>query len=149
MPIVACRLVRLAAVGLLLMLLAGCSRSPDEDALRQTIAGMQSALEERSLSGVMSGVADDFGGSEGLDAERMKRLVQMQIIGNRQLGATIGPIDIELQGERATARFSVLLTGGRGGWLPDRGRAYRVESGWRIESGEWRVFYADWDDERD
>lgn len=109
---------------------------------------MQSALEERSLSGVMDAVADDFGGSQGLDAQGMRRLVQMQIIGNRRLGATTGPIEVEMQGERATARFSVLLTGGRGGFLPERGRAYRVESGWRVEDGEWKVFYAEWGDER-
>ncbi len=132
------------AVLLLSQVLLGCSRAPDEAALRQTIADMQAAAEERSPAGVVDHIAADFGGSDGLDRERLRRLLQAQMLANASVGATIGPISIERVGDRATARFSLVLTGGSGRFVPERGRAYRIESGWRIEDGEWKVYYADW-----
>ncbi len=129
------------------LLLAACGGAPDEEALRQGIAQMQEAVEQRSLAGVMDRVTDDFGGSHGLDREAMRRMLQGQILTNANIGATLGPISVELQGDRATARFSLVLTGGSGRFVPERGRAYQIVSGWRIESGEWKLFFAQWDGE--
>lgn len=129
------------------MLLASCVAPPDEEALRNNIAAMQAAVEERSLAGVMDHITDDFGGSQGLDRDALRRLLQAQIIANAKIGVTIGPITIERQGERATATFSLILTGGSGRFLPERGRAYQITSGWRIEDGEWKVYVAEWDNE--
>jgi ketosteroid isomerase-like protein len=136
------------AVLLLVCVLAtGCAGNPDEEALRASIAAMQEAVEQRSLSGVMERVTDDFGGSEGLDRATLQRILQGQIIANAKIGATIGPISIERQGDRASASFSLILTGGSGRFLPERGRAYRITSGWRVEDGEWKVYVAEWDGE--
>ncbi|MGQ0801829.1 MAG: nuclear transport factor 2 family protein, partial [Pseudomarimonas sp.] len=96
------------------MCLASCGSPPDEEALRTSISAMQTAAEQRSLAGVMDHVTDDFGGSQGLDNDGLRRLLQAQIIANAAIGSTIGPITIERQGERATATFSLVLTGGSG-----------------------------------
>ena len=133
--------------GLLIVLLAACGRPADEQALRDTISAMQAAAEERSISGVMDHVTEDFGGSHGLDQAGLRRLLQAQFLGNQQVGVTLGPIEVEMQGERAKVSFSVLLTGG-GRYIPERGRAHEVVSGWRVEDGEWRIFFAEWDGER-
>ena len=42
------------------------------------------------------------------------------------------------------ARFSVLATGGSGGFLPDSGQVYQVETGWRLVDGEWKLLNASW-----
>ena len=131
---------------LLSMWLAGCGSPPDEEALRSNIAAMQSAVEQRSLAGVMDYVTDDFGGSQGLDYDALRRVLQAQIIANAAIGATLGPISIERQGERATATFSLVLTGGSGRFLPERGRVYQMKTGWRIEDDVWKVYFAEWDE---
>ncbi len=135
------------AAATLALLLAACSRPADEQALRDTITAMQTAAEERSISGVMDHVTEDFGGSHGLDQTGLRRLLQAQYLGNQKVGVTLGPIDIEMQGERAKASFSVLVTGGSR-YIPERGRAHEVTSGWRVEDGQWRIFFAEWDGER-
>jgi ketosteroid isomerase-like protein len=134
------------AAGLLALCLAACGRPADEQALRDTIAGMQAAAETRSISGVMDHVTEDFGGSHGLDHAGLRRMLQAQFLGNQKVGVTLGPIEVEMQGERAQVSFSVLLTGGSR-YIPERGRAHEVVSGWRVEDGEWRIFFAEWEGE--
>lgn len=132
---------------MLALWLVGCGRPADEQALRDTIAAMQAAAEQRSISGVMDHVTEDFGGSHGLDHAGLRRLLQVQFLGNQRIGVTLGPIDVEMQGDRAKVTFSVLLTGSSR-YIPERGRAHEVVSGWRIVDGEWRIFFAEWDGER-
>jgi len=127
-----------------MLLGTACSKDADEQALRERIAAMQQAAEERSLSGVMDFVTEDFGGSEGLDHARLKRMLQAQILSNAAIGATLGPLSIERQGDRATVSFSMILTGGSGRFVPDSTRAYQVVSGWRVVDGEWQVYHAEW-----
>ena len=136
--------VRGLLISWLILLIVGCSHPPDEDALRQTIVDMQKAAEGRSLSGVIDHVSDDFGSGQGLDRDTLRRMLQGQILSNAKIGATLGPLTIVLQDARATVDFSMVLTGGSGRFIPEQGRAYKVSSGWRIEDGEWKVYFADW-----
>ncbi|UWX04587.1 hypothetical protein H1235_07725 [Pseudoxanthomonas sp. NC8] len=91
----------------------------------------------------MDGVAEDFGGNAGMDRAALQQLVRAQILVNADLGLTLGPAEVQLQGERATVRFSAVATGG-GRLLPDRAQAQEVTSGWRDENGQWRLYYAEW-----
>ena len=51
---------------------------------------------------------------------------------------------MEIVGDRATVRFSAVVTGGSGRFLPERAQAWEVTSGWRDEGGDWRLYYAQW-----
>ena len=53
-------------------------------------------------------------------------------------------LQVELQGDRATVRFSAVASGGSGRWVPDRVQAWEIVSGWREEDGQWRLYYAEW-----
>ena len=65
--------------------------------------------------------------------------------GTVDVGATLGPVEVELRGDAdAVARFNMLATGGSGGLLPERGQVYAVETGWRRVDGEWRLRSARW-----
>lgn len=127
-----------------LLVAAGCSSEPAEERLRARIDSMQKAVEERDARAFADGVAEDFAGNNGMDRDSLRNLLRVQLLRNAVLGATRGPTTIELQGDRATVRFQLVLTGGAAQRLPDRARAYSITSGWREESGEWRVFHADW-----
>ena len=123
---------------------AGCGRTPPEERLREQLSSMQQALEQRRAGDFMDGVAADFGGNEGMDRAALQQAVRAQVLVNSSIGLTLGPAQVEPQGDRATVRFSAVASGGSGRLLPDRVQAWEVVSGWREEGGEWRLYYAEW-----
>ncbi len=128
--------------------ISGCRRhEPPEQRLRRDIAALQAAIEARDAGKVADFLSDDFIGTGGLDRERARRFAALHFMRNRDVGVTLGPVDVSVQGGHATARCSALLTGGSGGLLPDAGGAYRVTSGWRLEQGDWRMTSLDWERE--
>jgi hypothetical protein len=127
-----------------LLLLGGCSREPAEVRLRDTIDRMQAAAIERRPADFIQHVADDFVGSGGMDRAALHNLVRVQLLRNASIGATLGPLETKLQEGRAEVRFTLVLTGGSGGLLPERAQGYAVTSGWREVDGEWQLFLAEW-----
>lgn len=125
------------------LLLAACARTPPEEALRSTIAGLQSAVEKHDGSALQDAIADDFIGPGGLDRDGARRMAQAMFLRYRDVGVSLGPLDINLREQHATVRFSAAMTGGAG-VLPDSGQVYDVETGWRLEDGEWRLVNAAW-----
>lgn len=123
---------------------AGCTREPPEQALRTTIATMQAAAEARDSDALAESISEDFVGPEGMDRDMFRRYLAVLWLRNREVGVTLGPLDLELVGERANVGFTAAATGGEG-WMPDRGQVYRVSTGWRIEGGEWRLISARWE----
>jgi hypothetical protein len=132
-----------AVAWLLCWWLASCSQTSPEQRLQRQFEHMQTAVEERRPDDFMAAVSADFAGNGGMDRAALHNLLRLQVLGNASVGVTRGPLDIELQGDRATVKCSVLLTGGNR-FLPERAQTYVITSGWREEDGEWRVYYADW-----
>ena len=128
----------------LLALPAACSREPPEQALRATIATMQAAAEARDSDALAESISEDFVGPEGMDRDMFRRYLAVLWLRNREVGVSLGPLEVELIGERANVEFTAAATGGEG-WMPDRAQVYRVTTGWRIEGGEWRLISARWE----
>jgi ketosteroid isomerase-like protein len=137
-------LVRSIALGACLLTLAACSRPAPEQALRDTIAQMQSAMEARDADAMDEHVAEDFIGPDGMDRKDARRMAQLVFLRNRDIGATLGPLQVSMQGEHATVRFSAALTGGSGALLPDSAQVYEVTTGWRMRDDEWELVSAEW-----
>ena len=127
-----------------LLALSACSRPAPEQALRETVAQMQEAVEARDAGALHDQLADDFIGPEGMDRDDARRLAQVMFLRNRDIGVTLGPLDVALQGSDATVRFSVALTGGSGSMLPDSAQVYDVTTGWRMRGEEWELVSVDW-----
>lgn len=138
------RPVWMVAVAALLLGLGGCARTPPEQALRDTIAEVQGAIERRDAQALQRQLASDFIGSDGLDRDGARRLAQLVFLRHRDVGASFGPLQIAMQERNATVRFTAALSGGRGGLLPDTGQIYNVETGWRLDDGEWLLTSAHW-----
>lgn len=137
-------IARLACVGLLLVL-AACSRSDPEQAVRAQVDALQQAIDARDAGAVEDLLAEDFIGNEGLDRRGAKQLAAGVFLRHREIGARLGPVTVELRGEgEAIARFSVLATGGSGGLLPEQGQVYQVQTGWRLQDGDWKLLNASW-----
>lgn len=127
-----------------LPLLAACSRTPPEQRLREQVAHMQSALEERRAGDFMDAVAADFAGNSGMDRAALQQVVRAQMLANAHVGLTLGPAQVDIVGDRATVRFSAMASGGSGRFLPERAQAWEVTSGWRDENGQWLLYFAEW-----
>lgn len=140
--------IRACVAGLLLSLLpamlAGCDRTPPEQALRDEVAALQVAIEEKRSDALAEILADDFIGEGGLDRAGARRLAMLHFMRNADIGMQVGPLEVVVRDDHATVRCTVLLTGGTGRLLPQSGRVYDVETGWRREGGDWRVTSARW-----
>lgn len=147
-PVSACaQRMRLSwIVSMLMILLVACGGSDPEQALRQQFAGLQQAVSEQDPAAVQQFLADDFIGNDGLDRSGARRLVSLHALRFRDVSATAGPLQIQLEGDHARVRFTVALTGGSGGLLPESGRVLSVESGWRQVDGDWLMTSAQWRD---
>ncbi|AMJ56842.1 MULTISPECIES: nuclear transport factor 2 family protein [Stenotrophomonas] len=129
----------------IMLLLAACGRELPEQRLRTTFAAMQENVEAGKPGAFMDAVAPDFVGNQGLDRAGLERLLRGQLLLNAKVAIQTGPLRVEMgEGGTATVRFTVLLTGGSRGLLPERGQMQEVVSGWREQDGEWQVYSADW-----
>jgi len=135
---------RCVVVVLLALAAAGCSRTPPEQRLRETIGELGEAIERRDAAALEEVLAEDFVGPQSLDRDGARRMAALLFLRYRDVGTAFGPVDVELQPDHATARFNVGLTGGSGAVLPDSARLYDVETGWREVDGEWRLTSARW-----
>ncbi len=138
----ACR--PLAIVTLLASLaLAGCAVPPDEAALRGRIVEMQAALEARDADTLLEAVDDEFGGPDGMDRNGLRRYATLMLLRQQNVGVTLGPVEVELYGDRASARFDAVVTG-TNRFIPEGVEARRVETVWRRDGEDWVLVSADW-----
>lgn len=139
---------RLQAFGLALLafaaLLAGCNRTPPEEALRARVAALEAAVDARDAGALRDFLADDFIGPGGMDDAGARRLAQGMFLRYRDVGTRLGPLAVELQDRHATVRFDAVVTGGAGALLPQSGQVYDITTAWRLEGGEWRLVSAEW-----
>jgi hypothetical protein len=127
-----------------LLVLAACTRTPPEEALRRNIDELRTAVETRDISGLNEGIAPDFIGPEGMDRKAVRRLAQVVFLQNQEIGVTLGPLDVAMREGGATVKFTAAMTGGSGGLLPRSGQVYDVTTGWRQDGDEWELVTAEW-----
>jgi len=140
-------MARLIIVGLIL-LLGGCSRTTDEQRIRAAMAAMEQAMEARDPRSFMSHITEDFVGNEAeFDRSALANLVRIEVLRNDSIGVTLGPIEIEMQGDRAKAQVLATFTGGNGNLLPEHGSIYAITSSWKRQASEWRCYSATWKQE--
>ena len=124
-------------------LLAGCRHEAPEQALRNTIDSMVAAAEAHDTDTLFDSIAEDFTGSQGMDRTEFRRYVTVMSLRQKSVGVSLGPLDVKMFGDRATVKFTAGLTGGPG-WLPDQAQVYDVDTGWRMEEGDWKLISAQW-----
>lgn len=128
---------------LALLALPGCAAAPDEAALRDRINGLEAAIEARDADALLDAVDPEFGGPQGMDRDGLRRYATLMLLRQQNVGITIGPIDAEVHGERASAQFDAVVTGSNR-FIPEGVEARRVETVWRREGGDWVLVSADW-----
>ncbi|MDR3389755.1 MAG: DUF4440 domain-containing protein [Rudaea sp.] len=134
-----------------LLFLGACSRTSDEQRIRAAIAAMQQAMEAHQPRDFLAYVDADFAGSNGngndgsVDRAMLGNILRAEVLRNDRIGVNLGSIDVDIQGNRATARVAATLTGGgANGLLPERGAVYWIVSGWKKDGRDWRCYNASW-----
>ena len=139
--------MRGAWLATLIMLLVGCAPEVDDQAqILETIDAMTEAVERGDVDDFMTPVADDFAAANGrLDRRALGLLVRRERLARDSIRVRRVDTDVELVGEaRAVASFRALATGGSG-LLPDEGRLWQVETGWRRDGDDWELISAEWE----
>ena len=127
------------------VVVTGCVATPPEQRLRDSVEALHDALEARDGAGMQEWIAEDFIGPEGMDRVAAKRLAQVMFLRHRHLRIALGPKQVTMLPGHATVRFSAAIAGGSGVLMPDSARLYDVETGWRLEDGDWRLTSASWE----
>ena len=81
-----------AVVCLLIAGATACSRTSPEQAVRQQIEVLQSAIDARDPAAVHDLLADDFIGNGGMDRRGARQLAAAVFLRHRDVGARIGPV---------------------------------------------------------
>jgi ketosteroid isomerase-like protein len=127
------------------LVVAACSRPPDEVRIRDAIAAMQKAAEARHADGVLDHIADDFTGQAGeVNRAALARMLKIEFLRKDGISVALGPISIAIDGDRAVAKFEMTLGDVTQRWLPSGTETYAVVSGWRREGNEWICYNASW-----
>ncbi|MFM2287118.1 MAG: hypothetical protein RL684_261 [Pseudomonadota bacterium] len=128
-----------------LVLLAGCARPPDEASIRGAIEAIARAAEAHDGKGMLEHITDDFIGNDGeFDRQQLENFLRLRLVAARGVTARAGRIDLELSGDRATARFEARVADASGRWIPGHGAVVQFVTGWRRERGVWRCNSAKW-----
>ncbi|MGM0657211.1 MAG: hypothetical protein ACQET0_01390 [Pseudomonadota bacterium] len=131
----------------MLLLLAGCGPElDDETRILRTLDAMTEAVEQGDVDDFMTPVADVFVAVNGrLDRRALGLLVRRERLARDSIRVRRVDTQVELVGDsRAVASFRALATGGSG-LLPDEGRFWRVETGWRRDGDDWTLISAEWE----
>jgi Domain of unknown function (DUF4440) len=131
------------------ILLVACSRTPDEQRIRETIAQMQKAVEQGAPRDFMAYVSADFIGNQGtVDRNDLANVLRVEVLRNERQTVFLGPTDVVLQDDRATARVTATLSGrSSGATMPERASVFSIVSSWRKEGATWRCYNAKWEQE--
>ncbi len=137
--------MKFCAALILFLLVAACAKVPAADAIRAAIMSMAAAAEKGKGADLIEHVSEDFVGNDGeVDRAGLANLLRAHLLTASSISVRIGRIDVDLDGERATARFDADVTDGSGRWIADRRAVLHLTTGWRRERGTWRCYNARW-----
>jgi hypothetical protein len=138
--------IRIVLAVFMFAAMAGCSRTPDDERIRANIKAMQAAVEGRNPRDFLAFVTPDFTGNDNnVDRDGLGNLLRVEVLRNDEVGVALGPIDVDLQDDRAIVHVVATITGGKGGLFPERGAIYSITSGWRREGKNWVCYTASWE----
>jgi hypothetical protein len=83
-----------------------CKHTPPEQAAARNIARMQAAGEARDMDALFDPIAEDFAGAQGMDRKEFRRYMTLVSMRQQSVGVTLGPVEVKLFGDRATAKFT-------------------------------------------
>jgi len=131
--------LRTAPLLLVLLALAGCRGEGPEARIHRAFEAGRRAVEAGDGAGASQLLAPGFSGPDGMDRAGA-RLYLTAVLGRQKVGVTVLGDRLEVQGQRATQRVELLLTGRAGqGLLPDESSRRELVIRWECRDGAWRI----------
>lgn len=137
--------MRRQLMALSFLVCVSCARQPDAEAIRDAIGGVAAAIEAHRNANVLERVSEDFIGNNELDRTQLDKLLRMQMIAANSIGVSVSGIQVDVQGDRATANFEASVTDSSGRWIVDRSATLKFATAWRREHDKWRCYNAKWE----
>lgn len=128
---------------LIALWLTGCSKTPDEQLIREAIDEIETAVQDRQTQPVIQRLAEGFRGPQDMNVRQVRQLMAAHYFRNRNINVVLAGMRIQINGIDASVNFNAVVTGGVG-TLPDQLQYYDVETVWRKIDGDWRIIRADW-----
>ena len=125
------------------LLLAGCSKTPPEQAILDALENLEAAIEAGDTGSVMDTLTDPAEiqrGGHTLQRNEVRRLLMGTFLRYPQRQLALTQINIELDPvtqRHARVTFTAFAWGGQN-VMPENVDSYRVVSDWR-EDGEWKI----------
>ena len=126
--------------------LIGCGEQGDEEQIKQNLAAIEEAVEEKDFSTIEKYLHSSFVANERMGIDEVRQLLRFYSLRHQNLNVTIvgstTTMHTDLSG-RAYTEVSVIVTGSSG-FLPSDGSIRRVEVEWTEDSGTWLIRNAMW-----
>jgi hypothetical protein len=130
-----------------ILLVAGCSKSSDEERISQIIDKLSQAIATNKPATVVEYLHEDFHANSGaMNAQQVKQLLMMYSLQHQSISVTIlssKTIIDPVYKDKAESTLSVATTASSGGILPEDGGVRVVRLEWR-KDGDWKILKADW-----
>jgi len=129
---------------ILILLLTACTRTSDEDLIKQNLDQAIEAVKARQPKKVVEHLTQDFVGQEQMSNEDVRRFMIAQFFRNQKINIVTTGLNVTVDNaQQAHASFRVVVTGGME-WIPDRLDYYQVETDWVKQDGDWLIRAATW-----
>jgi len=132
-------------------LLSACSsqspHSPEEQ-VRHTLAAIEAAAEERSLSDIMQYVSRNYRDHEGRSIDEIKRTAQIYLLSRQNIHIFTRISSIEIDDKLATVELSAAMAGTAAALASEelrlRADTHRFSLVLALEEDNWRLTSASW-----
>jgi ketosteroid isomerase-like protein len=130
---------------------AACHKETEEDMVRNVIASMQKAVEEKQVTAALEHVSRSYQDPQGNNYDGIKGIFAFYFLRHRAVSVSIPSLDITVTNDMARAMFQAILAGRDGGdpanttILPDTLGVYQFNVVLKKENKAWKVLSATWD----
>lgn len=138
----------IAPVIVMLTGLPACSTDDDATKIKNTLAEIQQTVEARLPREFVSHLAEGFEDQKGRDAQALRGFLAGLFLRNTTIHVFLKNVEVQLNGGSVTSRCLVTVTGGQG-IIPERMRRLLLLLEWKKESGDWKVYRANWREPED
>lgn len=141
---------KIAVIFLLAFLQACSSEGPQtpEQHVRATLEAIELAAQERSLSGIMDHVSDNYRDHEGKTKKEIQRIAQIYLIANQKIHIFTRISSIEVVDNIAAVELSAAMSATETDLTNEQGRlradTHRFSLVLTLENDDWRLTSASW-----
>ena len=133
-------------LALSLLFLFSCSKPPAEQAIRETIAQIEQAVEDKNARSVVRHLTTDFIANDHMDRKQLRQYLAMHFLGQNNIRVIITNLDIQHTDDNpyyANMQAVAAVTGAEN-LIPDEGRVMNISADWMYVDGNWLISQVHW-----